>query len=117
MADSIYNEKTRMLYLKNITDSQDLRIPRDGNMTTGFKSLILKSTIDQDERIFNISSSGNSANYFEFKITLQDNMPNGEYEYTLKDGGLVLSRGLLILGDVESHEEYNKTITYEQYEY
>lgn len=105
-----------MLYLKNITDAQELMIPRDGDMSSGFMSLILKSTIDMAVRSFQVSSDRTSQHYFKLSVNLQADMPNGEYEYSLMNGQILLSRGLLIIGENVRMSEYNNTITYEQYE-
>ena len=56
--------------------------------------------------------------YITATIGQTEQMPEGEYTYTLKlgAGGLVLSSGLIIVGDyTPDRTEFEKTIEYEQY--
>jgi hypothetical protein len=48
-------------------------------------------------------------------VELKEDIPSGEYDYTLSDEVGVLSTGLLVIGDYEIPTEYNKELTYEQY--
>lgn len=104
-----------MLYLKNISQPQILFIPRDGSKDTGNLTLEVLSTIDKTLRTFNVIDNGFSDLYFNVSLSLPEDMPIGEHEYTLLNGPMVLSKGLLILTEDVTNTEYQKTITYEQY--
>lgn len=64
-----------------------------------------------------VTDKGTSARFYTFDITLPEGIPDGEYEYTLQDDGLVLSTGIIKIqghGD-KPNEQYNKEIEYKQY--
>lgn len=106
-----------MLYLHNITEAQALFIPKDGITATGDLSLYAKSTIDLDMKFdVHVIDLETSDLYYNLAVTLPADIPNGEYEYTLTDGVSTLSTGLLVIGDNFHPSQYEKTITYEQYE-
>lgn len=112
----IYRKEKEMLYLKNITDPQELMIPRDYTQTSARSfSLLMTSTIDKISRSFNVLDDGSSDHYFKVSVSLPAGMADGEYCYSLLESGMIRSCGLLILGENERASEYNKTISYEQY--
>ena len=107
-----------MLYLENIQESQVLIVPKPGAVPTGELVFKAKSSIDLDvkveEQVQDLDVSGL---YFFLAVALPANLPNGEYEYSLEGGNQVLSTGVLIIGTyANSTSQYNKEITYEQYE-
>lgn len=105
-----------MLYLKNITDPQVLMIPRDYVQTSARSfSLLMTSTIDKISRSFDVQDDGTSAHYFKVSVSLSAGMSDGEYVYSLLESGMIRSCGLLILGENVRATEYNKIISYEQY--
>lgn len=54
--------------------------------------------------------------YFVAEIGGVSELPAGEYTYRLTDGDMVLSEGLVIVGEYEvERNEYKKVIEYEQY--
>lgn len=106
-----------MIYLANTTDAQVAYIPRDTDLT-GTLSLSLKSTVDLDTPY--ISATVLDLNVFRTMyavgVELPEGIQSGEYEYTLRAGGVQVSTGVLIIGDyAHTREQYNKQITYEQY--
>ena len=107
-----------MLYLQNIRESQEIYVPRQ-TTASGTLKFYLVSTIDLDTKVNQIvQDSGASSGYYIISVTLPAGMPDGEYEYTLRGGpDKILSSGLLIVGGYASQDsQYNKEITYEQYE-
>ena len=106
-----------MIYLKNTTESQVVFIPRDTDLT-GTLQFTARSTVGLDIPI--------SATMLDLKVhrlcyalavTLPEDIATGEYEYALRAGGEKVSTGLLIIRDgITQAEQYNKDITYEQYE-
>lgn len=104
-----------MIYLQNTTESQVLFVPKNGTMASGELTFKARNTIDQDFIIDQVSDLNTSDLYFNLAISLPAGCPDGEYEYALMDGNIVLSTGILILGSAESPSEYNKDIEYEQY--
>lgn len=79
--------------------------------------LIITSTIDKVE-IFHqeVTDKGESGMNYTFDIALPDGIASGEYEYKLVDGEEVLSTGLISIGDLKGVKEYNKEVTFKQYE-
>lgn len=107
-----------MIYLQNIRTPQVLFVPKSGETPSGELVFKAKSTIDLDTKIEQaVSDLGTSKLYFNLAVSVPENIPNGEYEYTLEASGQVLSSGILIVGDIPALSyEYEKSITYEQYE-
>lgn len=106
-----------MIYLQNTTESQVMFIPKNGVTPQGGLVFTAKSTIDLDTKVNRaVTDLQTSDLYFNLAIALPAGLPNGEYEYSLSSGGVMLSTGLLVIGGYTNPSEYNKEITYEQYE-
>ena len=105
-----------MIYLKNISYAQSLMIPRNGGIVTGEMSLVLRNTTDQQETTLSVTDMNTSGLYFNLAVALPEGLADGEYQYTLKDGNIQVSCGLLYVGDMQSPSQYERTITYQQYE-
>lgn len=104
-----------MIYLKRSADAQYICIPKTRN-ASGELMLTLRNKINNNAFFFTSVDSNSSWLYHMVMILLSDNMPNGEYEYTLVDNKGLLSSGIMVVGDQENIVEYNNTIEYEQYE-
>lgn len=105
-----------MIYLTNISDAQILMIPRNGGIVTGEMSLVLRNTTDQQETTLSVTDMNTSRLYFHLAVALPEGLADGEYQYTLKNGNIQVSCGLLYIGDLQSASQYERTITYQQYE-
>lgn len=107
-----------MLYLQNTTESQVLFVPKNEYLHTNTLTFVATSTIDLDTKInVQVTLAHTSNLYAIFLITLPSGVPDGEYEYVLQDHGFELSKGLLMVtGEGRIISQYNKSITYEQYE-
>ena len=105
-----------MIYLKNISDAQILMIPRNGGIVTGEMSLVMRNTTDQQETTLSVTDMNTSGLYFHLAVALPEGIADGEYQYTLKKGNIQVSCGLLYIGDLQSPSQYERTITYQQYE-
>lgn len=106
-----------MIYLQNTTESQVMFIPRSDAVPQGDLVFKARNTIDLEVEINEaVTDLQTSDLYFNLAITLPADLPNGEYEYTLAVGEIRLSTGLLVIGENSHPSEYNKEITYEQYE-
>lgn len=82
-------------------------------------TLTLKNTTDLTTILTqSVTDKETKAGYYTFDINLPSGIPDGEYEYTLKDGDNTLSTGIVtISGKVDfDKQQFNKTIQYEQYE-
>lgn len=80
-------------------------------------TLTIKNTTDL-QVIYSqeVTDKQTSSQYFTFDITLPEGIPDGEYEYTLTDGEVTLSTGIMtISGKADHPEQYEKEIQYEQY--
>ena len=105
-----------MIYLKNISDAQILMIPRNGGIVTGEMSLVMRNTTDQQETTISVTDLNTSGIYFNLAVALPGGLADGEYQYSLKNGNIQMSCGLLYVGDLQSPSQHETTITYKQYE-
>lgn len=106
-----------MIYLQNTTESQVVFIPRSGVTPQGDLVFKAKSTIDLAVEINQVVTDLQTSDlYFNLAVTLDAGLPDGEYEYSLSAGESLVSSGLLVIGENSRPSEYNKDITYEQYE-
>lgn len=105
-----------MIYLTNISDAQILMIPKNGGIVTGEMSLVMRNTTDQQETTLSVTDMNTSGLYFHLAVALPEGIADGEYQYTLKNGNIQVSCGLLYIGDLQSASQYERTITYQQYE-
>lgn len=104
-----------MIYLKKTSDLQMMYVPKDGRDAQGDVSFNAFSTINQFGFSFDAAEENSSLLYHKVLVELKEDIPCGEYEYTLSDEVGVLSTGLLVVGDLDNPMEYNKETTYEQY--
>lgn len=106
-----------MLYLTNTTKPQVLFVPKDGEVPEGTLTFEAVSTVDLDtavsQEVIDLDTSGL---YFNVSIALPEGVQDGEYEYTLSADGIPVSSGLLVIGENFHPSQYEKSITYEQYE-
>ena len=105
-----------MIYLKNISDAQILMIPRNGGIVTGEMALVMRNTTDLQETTLSVTDLNTSGLYFNLAVALPGGLADGEYQYSLKNGNLQVSCGLLYVGDLQSPSQHETTITYKQYE-
>lgn len=108
-------EKANMIYLKHTTDLQMMYVPKNGRDAKGNVFFKAFSTINQFGFSFDAAEEDTSLLYHKVLVELKQDIPSGEYEYTLSDEVGVLSTGLLVVGDLDNPMEYNKVTTYEQY--
>ena len=105
-----------MIYLKNISDAQILMIPRNGEIVTGEMALVMRNTTDQQETTLSVTDLNTSGLYFNLAVALPGGLADGEYQYSLKNGNIQVSCGLLYVGELQSPSQHETTITYKQYE-
>ena len=105
-----------MIYLKNISDAQVLMIPRNGGIVTGEMTLVMRNTTDLQETTLSVTDLNTSGLYFNLAVSLPGGLADGEYQYSLKNGNIQVSCGLLYVGDLQSPSQHETTITYKQYE-
>ena len=106
-----------MIYLQNTTETQVMFIPRSDAVPQGDLVFKARNTIDLEVEINEVVTDLQTSDlYFNLAISLPTDLPNGEYEYILAVGDIRLSTGLLVIGENSHPSEYNKEITYEQYE-
>ncbi len=105
-----------MIYLKNISDAQILMIPRNGEIVTGEMALLMRNTTDLQEITLSVTDLNTSGLYFNLAVALPGGLADGEYQYSLKNGNIQVSCGLLYVGDLQSPSQHETTITYKQYE-
>ena len=105
-----------MIYLKNISDAQILMIPRNGGIVTGEMTLVMRNTTDLQETTLSVTDLNTSGLYFNLAVALPGGLADGEYQYSLNDGNIQVSCGLLYVGDLQSPSQHETTITYKQYE-
>lgn len=105
-----------MIYIKNTTDAQTMFVPRNGEAVSGDMDLHVRNTTDQVEFTIPVTDLGTSGLYFNVAFSLPEGIAVGEYEYRLKSGLIVLSCGLLFIGDLIRPGQHEETIKYRQYE-
>lgn len=105
-----------MIYLKNISDAQVLMIPRNGGIVTGEMTLVMRNTTDLQETTLSVTDLNTSGLYFNLAVALPGGLADGEYQYSLKNGNIQVSCGLLYVGDLQSPSQHVTNITYKQYE-
>ena len=107
-----------MIYLQNNTEAQEVHIPRnDGSMPGGDLVLKARNTINLDVEIdLYVADLQVSDLYYFLAVILPEEVTDGEYEYELKHEDSILSTGLLVVGDLARPDQYEKDVTYEQYE-
>ena len=105
-----------MIYLKNISDAQVLMIPRNGGIVTGEMTLVMRNTTDLQETTLSVTDLNTSGLYFNLAVALPGGLADGEYQYSLKNGNIQVSCGILYVGDLQSPRQHETTITYKQYE-
>jgi hypothetical protein len=114
---SISTGNEEMIYLQNTQEAQVVYIPRNGVTPQGDLVFKAKNTINLEEEIdVHVLDLQVSDLYYYLAVTLPEKVTDGEYEYTLSSEGDTLSTGLLVVGDYSKPNEYDKVITYEQYE-
>ena len=108
-----------MIYLINTTDIQTLFIPLNGADVPETPTLELRNTTDHQRESVELSvhpaTSDYHNTYLIANINLPDGLADGEFEYSLMSEGLVLSNGLLMIGEAKETEQFDKSIQYEQY--
>lgn len=107
-----------MIYIENHTMMQTLYIPNSGIDAEGEDVLMfIRSTVDKgDEIAVPILYLEAGVTFYVVDVALEGALTEGEYEYELRAGDEILSRGLAIVGDYEpEHQVYDKPIEYTQY--
>ena len=105
-----------MIYLKNISEEQTILVPKNGEMVTGDVTLVMCNTTDHQEVTLPVREQTTSQIYVKMAVALPEGLADGEYQYTLMDGNILVSQGLLYVGDLHPTSQYEKTIRYKQYE-
>lgn len=108
-----------MIYLENTQEAQEVYIPRNNGETPQGGDLVFKAknTINLDVEIdMYVSDLRVSDLYYFLAVILPEEVTDGEYEYTLSFEDTILSTGLLVVGDYTKPDQYEKDVTYEQYE-
>ena len=105
-----------MIYLKNISEEQTILVPRNGKMVTGDVTLVMCNTTDHQEVTLPVREQTTSQIYVKMAVALPAGLADGEYQYNLMDGNILVSQGLLYIGDLQSPMQNEKIITYKQYE-
>lgn len=110
-----------MIYLKNITARQSIRVPLSGlEDTSATPVFILRNTVDNRE-VYDADWQDGvyEFGYMRGTIKLPAGLPDGEYEYRLAQGTETMSSGVAQVGDytpVTVPPKEEKTINFKQYE-
>jgi hypothetical protein len=108
-----------MIYLQNTQEAQEVYVPRSKGETPQGGDLVFKAknTINLTEEIdLFVSDLQVSDLYYFLAVILPENVTDGEYEYELKFEDTILATGLLVVGEFSGADQYEKEISYEQYE-
>lgn len=112
----IYPKEDEMIYLRNTTDAQNMFIPKNRDIDESQLTFVVRNTIELDGFTSVLTDLMTSDLYHHLAISLPENLADGEYHYSLMEGNILLSSGLLYIGDLSHPQEYGKTINYTQYE-
>lgn len=104
-----------MIYLRNTDEPQPVFIPKNGVEYGGFLTFRMRGTVGHDVTVDGVSDLNTSGLYYNIAAALPSGMADGEYEYTLSAGELVLSEGIAIIGGNQKRHEYEKATEYRQY--
>ena len=131
-----------MLYFKNTTYIQTVRIPASGPRVPGVIALELVNvinrgapvTVSSDQAVRLVDADGRpvldadglqiiladvaatTRLYYVLDVALPEGITEGEYEYKATAGGEVISCGLAYIGEPKaSVKQYDNTVQYEQY--
>lgn len=115
-AGFIYKAKDNsMVYLNNISQAQTAMIPTNGEVASGTMILALRNTTDLTEHNINVTRVSATSQYVKVTLAIPENLPDGEYHYIFKCDGILVSSGLLYLGNLMSPNQYAHEINYKQY--
>jgi len=95
-----------------------LKIPRNWAYPTNNVTIEVQNRLTNKKFIYNNVLSDETEMLYYVKITNNDEIENGEYEYTLidKTNDIILSKGLIQIGPREINNlEYNGTNKYIEY--
>ena len=93
-----------------------LYLPKAGRRVSGNVHLEAVSTINQSRISIDAVDEDTSILYHKVWVELPSDVQPGEYEYLFSDRLGELSKGILVIGELDSPVEYNKLAEYEQYE-
>lgn len=105
-----------MIYLKRTTEVQQMYVPKGMRNAIGIVSFKAYSSVNLTGFVFDVAVDDTSLLYHKMLVELKDNIPAGEYEYTLSDEMGDLSTGILVIGELDEHVEFVTEAEYEQYE-
>lgn len=108
-----------MIYLNNITGSQRLMIPANGNTGNSDTPVLrIRNTVDHTvHELPAVRNQGASSMYVSVMVSLPSGLADGSYEYRLCEDGGIISEGCLQIGDYQTTDtEYGKRVEYRQYE-
>ena len=105
-----------MLYLQKTQEAQELFVPKNGIVPPGEVIFKAKSTIDLETMIdVEVVDLNISTIFMLLSVILPADLVVGEYEYSVQVGDQILSTGLLMVGEFDKPDQYEKPIQYEQY--
>ena len=96
-----------MIYLQNTTGPQWLRIPAAGAHDGDDAGVLaLTSVLDAALKVvLPFAVPAGVYQYAEGKVRLPDDLPVGDYGYTLSEGGRTVSQGVARIGSYDRHAE------------
>lgn len=106
-----------MVIIKEKSGENTLNFPKNTAKTAENLTLQLHSIVENRDFSYELDVNC-TRNYYTCRVSLA-NLADGEYEYTLFNDGIE-EKGLLIIGNIkqerkERNEEYNKEVTYIEY--
>lgn len=101
-----------MIFILHENNPISVKIPINlARNESNIYDFILFNTTTREEYTYTIADKQEYLQYYSFEIELD--LPDGEYEYKLKDAGNVYSSGLLRIGDYNPERiEYENEIKY-----
>lgn len=105
-----------MIKITTKSQSTEIYFPKHWQPSSTALTITLKSTVRNDEKVYNVVDEDSLTDFFKFDIDTED-IDDGEYKYIVKEDDAVLSSGLVKVGVWKpENTEYNGTQEYIEYE-
>lgn len=108
-----------MIYTSANTDTQTIYVPRQERyLPTGEFAFEVTGGISKEVVAANVTNIYQRSSFYEIEFAWEDTPAVGQYKYEFSVGGVVISSGVLQVGEIEgevTRTAYDNEITYKQY--
>ena len=104
-----------MIYIKNTPKKQQTVVIPTTGAIVGAYTLSLFSTVDRREVLQVLRYGTGKRLSVSAKLTVPDDLADGEYEYRITVGKEVTDTGLAFVGERITEKQYHENVQYKQY--